>query len=143
MMTLPRKMSLVLLDDDPAMVRLLEKVITRNLGQRIEVVSFTAPEAAERWIDRNSCDVLLSDIEMPGKDGLEMLRLAKKRNAWTQVIFLTGHSTWGRISEALEAGASDYLLKPVDQQELISVLEHEWVRQTRWKAALAETLQGA
>ena len=59
---------------------------------------------------------------MPGPGGLELLRCAKRRNPCTQVLFLTGRSTLEALTDALELGATDYLLKPLDQAELISLV---------------------
>ena len=73
------------------------------------------------------------------RDGLELLQCAKRRNACTQVLFMTGHSTQEALLVALERGASDYLLKPVDQTELIELLKQSYQRQRRWKKALLGT----
>jgi DNA-binding NtrC family response regulator len=56
------------------------------------------------------------------------------------VIFITGRSTWDRIAEAIERGAADYLLKPVDCHQLTSVISQECERLTRWSLALRESL---
>ncbi|MEX2118819.1 MAG: response regulator [Pirellulales bacterium] len=138
-----RKLNLLVIDDDPAMVRLLTLVIERNLGDRMVVYGLSDPDEARRWLDQNCCDILISDLQMPGIDGLDMLRFAKRRNAWTQVIFITGHSTWDKIAEAVEYGASDYLLKPIDHHDLVTLLNQQYVRCARWQTAVLGTLQTA
>ncbi|HVX62752.1 MAG TPA: response regulator [Pirellulales bacterium] len=138
---LARKLNLLAVDDDPSIVRLLCNVVERRLGDRLAVHGETDSERAKQWLAENCCDLLISDLEMPGSGGLEMLRYAKGRNAWTQVIFITAYSTWERISEAIEYGASDYLLKPIDQDELIDVLEQQYVRCARWQRAVLGTLE--
>lgn len=142
-MTLKRKLNLLLLDDDASIVRLVEKYLQAGLTADIELHAMSDPEQARQWIEQHCCDILLSDIEMPGIDGLEMLRFAKQRNAWTQVIFMTGHSTWDRIAEAIENGATDYLLKPINREELIDVVSQQCARLTRWQQALSGTLKAA
>jgi DNA-binding NtrC family response regulator len=140
-MTTPTpKLNILLVDDDPAIVRLVSQVLQSHFGDRISLAGQTDSNAAIVWLDNNCCDLLLSDISMPGIDGLELLKLAKRRNAWTQVIFLTGHSTWERIDQAIESGASDYLLKPIDRRELIQLVEQTAARCARWRSAVAETL---
>ena len=138
-----RKLNLLVIDDDPSIVHLLTHIIEQRLGDRIAVQGETDPERGRRWLDENCCDLLISDLEMPGVSGLEMLRYAKSRNAWTQVIFVTAHSTWDKLSEAIEFGASDYLLKPVDHEEIIALLNQQYIRCARWQNAVLGTLQAA
>ena len=104
-----RKLNVLVIDDDPSIVRLLTLLIERRLGDKLNVCGLTDSGEALAWLERNCCDILVSDIDMPDVDGLQMLRYAKRRNAWTQVIFITAHSTWDRLTEAVEFGASDYL----------------------------------
>jgi len=136
-----RKLNLLVIDDDASIVRLLERVIERNLGDKMVVYGMTDSEQARQWLDQNCCDILISDLQMPGTDGLEMLRFAKQRHAWTQVIFITAHSTWDKIAKAVECGASDYLLKPIDQHDLVTLLSQQYVRCARWQTAVLGTLQ--
>ena len=120
-------------------MRLLAKVIERSLGDQIEIETLTDPKAARERIDKGGVNILLTDLEMPGINGLELLRCAKRRNAYTQVLFLTGHSSQDSLLDALELGATDYLLKPVDQNELLELIRQAYARQQRWRQALAET----
>jgi len=135
-----RKLNLVLVDDDPSVIRIARAMLANVIKDRMELFTFTDPRQAQHWIDENCCDLLFSDIEMPGVDGLEMLRFAKRRNAWTQVIFMTAHSSWDRITDALELGASNYLLKPLNRQEILPVVEQEYIRCARWQNAVRGTL---
>jgi DNA-binding NtrC family response regulator len=107
------------------------------------VTGLTDTGEARNWLEQNCCDILISDLQMPGADGLEMLRFAKRRNAWTQVIFVTAHSTWDKIAEAVEYGASDYLLKPIDLSDLVTLLNQQYVRCVRWQQAVLGTLAAA
>ena len=129
-------LNLLVVDDDPAILRLVTTFLNADLGDRVEIVGMSAPSAAKDWLSENRCDILISDIEMPGIDGLEMLRYAKQMNAWTQVVFMTGHSKWGHITEAVENGASDYLLKPIDRAELTTLIRQTCDRCTRWQTAV-------
>jgi DNA-binding NtrC family response regulator len=134
-----RTLNLVLLDDDPDLVRLVSKFLNQAFDQRLRVVGFTDPTAALDWIDRECCDILLSDVQMPGTDGLSVLRRAKVRNPWTQVILMTAHSSWESISEALENGASDYVLKPIHRDNLLTIVAETYGRIVRWQAAVGNT----
>ena len=136
-----RQLNLVILDDDPAVVRLVTTFLEGDLAEKFNIVSFTDPADAQQWIDEKCCDVLLSDIEMPGINGLEMLRFAKRRNSWTQVIFMTGHSSWERIATAIEQGATDYLVKPIQRDVLVELLSQAHQRASRWQQAVRETFE--
>ncbi len=138
--TSARTANLLVVDDDPSMVRLLTKIIERELEGEVELTSLVDPKEARQWIESNVVDIMVTDLEMPGIDGLELLRCAKHKNPCTQVLFMTGHSTLGALSNALESGATDYLLKPLDQAEFIELVSDALRRQRRWKEALAGTM---
>ncbi len=138
MATKPRT-KLLLVDDDRSTICLLTGVIERSMNDEIDLESLTSSEEALSRIEAGGVDILLTDLEMPGVNGLELLQCAKRRNACTQVLFMTGHSTQEALLVALERGASDYLLKPVDQTELIELLKQSHQRQRRWKKALLGT----
>lgn len=134
-----RRSNVLLVDDDPSIVRFVEKCVTTALSDRLVVTSTTDSREAQSLLDDQSFDILLTDIEMPDLDGLSLLRIAKDRNAWTKVIFITGHSSLGRITHAMEQGASDYLVKPLDREQLASVLVEHLNQIDRWKIALKAT----
>lgn len=132
---------LAVLDDDFSILQLVGAYLRSYFGDRVDVTLLNSPEEARQFLDSHACDILLSDIEMPETDGLEMLDFAKKRNSWTQVVFMTGFSSWDRISAAIERGAADYLLKPIDRQELAHIIEGQIARSIRWKRAVLGTLR--
>jgi DNA-binding NtrC family response regulator len=136
-----RKVSVIVVDDDAAITRLVALYLEAELEYRVSVQTFNDAHLAQQQIDGHGCDLLISDIEMPGLDGLEMLRFCKHRNPWTQVIFMTAHSTWDRLNEAIEHGASDYLLKPIMREELTRVVLNECDRLGRWRQAVAGTFR--
>lgn len=134
---------IAVLDDDPALVRLVQKLLHYSLGESVSIETFSSPAQFENWLDSHCCDLLLTDIEMPEADGLAVLRIVKKRNAWTQVIMLTGASTSDRLIEAIEFGASDYLVKPVQTAALNEVVMQAVQRIRRWRRAFVATHVGA
>ena len=135
-----RTTQLLLIDDDPSMVRLLTTVLKREFHDDIEIVALEKPLVALQWIQYHVVDILITDLEMPEVNGLDLLKAAKRRNACTQVFFMTGHSTLDALVDAMELGATDYLLKPLDQMELIEVIKDARKRLRRWQEALAGTM---
>ncbi len=79
--------------------------------------------AVERLRDDGPFDLLLLDIRMPGKDGVEVMRAAREIAPDTVIILLTGHATVESAVAALREGAHDYLMKPVATEELLRSLE--------------------
>lgn len=128
--------TLLIVDDDANMVRLVTSIIERSFRAAIKVESLTDSTAAVARIERGGISILLTDLDMPEINGLELLRCAKSRNASTQVLFLTGKSHHGVLLEALELGASDYILKPVDRQVLIDLVRESLARHHRWQKAI-------
>ena len=134
------KTRLLLIDDDPSMVRLLTTVLKREFDDDVEIVALEHSQAALQWIEHHVVDILITDLEMPQINGLDLLKAAKRRNACTQVFFMTGNSTLDALVDAMESGATDYLLKPLDQMELVEIIKDARKRQRRWQEALAGTM---
>lgn len=135
-----RKMTVLAVDDDASAQRLISRTIDRKLADRFSLTTFEQSTDALRWLDEHCCDLVLTEIVLPEVDGLEVMRAAKRRNAWTQFVVCTGHSTVSRLTDAVEGGAADYLLKPIKTEELVSILEQQYARFARWQSAVARTL---
>jgi DNA-binding NtrC family response regulator len=134
---------LVLIDDDPALVRLLTAITRRSFRHDIEMQPYSDPTLARDCLERELIDIVVTDLEMPEINGLEILRLAKRRNPCAQVLLVTGHSSVNALLEALEHGASDYLLKPIDEKSFLQLVGDALARVVRWREALAGTLSAS
>ncbi len=110
-------------DDEPWAVYRLQKLIDWN-GKQFEVIS-TASDglSALEIIKKEHPDLLLSDIRMPGLDGLKLVREIHSVSPETTVILITGFSEFSYAQEALRQGVFDYLVKPVKKEELLGVLD--------------------
>ncbi|PDO10750.1 MAG: hypothetical protein BLM47_05265 [Candidatus Reconcilbacillus cellulovorans] len=73
---------------------------------------------AKRILEEHRVDILISDIEMPGEDGLELQQWIREHSPATETIFLTGHANFAYAQKALQLNSFDYVLKPVDHDEL-------------------------
>ena len=130
---------LLIVDDDVQILRLVEKVLKRSLGDVISIESVSCVEDAINRIDRGDVELLVTDLEMPGVSGLELLKRAKQQKPCTQVVLMTGSCNSDALLDALEMGASDYLVKPVDFQMLDQLVCESVQRLARWKQAFRET----
>ena len=108
----------ILVADDNQNMR---EVLTRVLAS--EGYDVTTAESAERALDllnTNHYPLIISDIRMPGMNGIELLQKIRATDSDTQVIIMTKHATLDTAISALRAGAYDYLLKPFEDLSLIS-----------------------
>jgi len=107
----------VLLVDD-------EKDFVETLAERLEMrgfdvkTSFSGDEALD-LIQKHKFDVIVLDVLMPGKDGMETLKEIKKIKPLLQVIMLTGHATVETAIAGMKLGAFDYLIKPTQTMDLV------------------------
>jgi len=107
----------VLLVDDE--VEFLETVTKRLERRRLSVTSAHSGEEALHCLAAASADVVVLDVKMPGLDGIETLRRIKSDHPLVEVIMLTGHASVEAAIEGMELGAFDYLMKPVEFDELL------------------------
>jgi len=105
----------LVVDDDVSILRILKQLLQEK-GYQV----FTAGDGGKALnvIDDNEFDLIITDLMMPGVDGLEVLRKAKERSTRTQVIMITGFATLDSAIDALKFGAFDYIRKPFKLAEL-------------------------
>lgn len=114
----------ILIVDDEQIVR--DGLVFTFEGGRYEIdIVGTADNGIEAVpvIEQHKPDIVLTDIKMPGMDGLELAQWIREHYPEIKVIFLTGYSDFDYARNALKLEVSDYLLKPVDEDELFKILE--------------------
>ncbi len=111
----------LLIVDDERSVRESCREVARSLGCDVEVAG--SPEQAYRALAATSTDVVLLDLRLPGKSGLEVLEEIKQRRPETLVIVMTGFATVQSAVQAMKLGAYDYITKPFNFEELRLALE--------------------
>jgi DNA-binding NtrC family response regulator len=114
------KIKLLLVDD--------EKDFIESLAERLELREFDVKTAlngddAINLIDKNEFDVIVLDVKMPGKSGIETLKEIKNINQLSQVIMLTGHATVESAIQGMKLGAYDYIMKPTVTEDLIELIK--------------------
>jgi two-component system, NtrC family, nitrogen regulation response regulator GlnG len=108
-----------LVDDDASIRWVLERAL-KNAGMMPRL--FDAAEAALAILANEAPDVLMTDIRMSGKSGLELLRSAHERYPDLPVIVMTAHSDLGSAVSAYESGAFEYLPKPFDVDQAVDLV---------------------
>ena len=110
----------MLVDDE---VEFLETLIKRMKKRNVDITGVKSGEEALLSLDQNQVDVVVLDVRMPGMDGIEALKEIKKRHPLIEVIMLTGHANMEVAVQGMELGAFDYLMKPMDIDELLYKVE--------------------
>ncbi len=106
----------LLVDDEEQFI----DILSNRLETRGFVVNkaFSGDEAID-LVSKQEVDVVILDVVMPGRDGIETLKQLKQLRPLTEVIMLTGHGTVDTAIEGMKLGAYDYLIKPTDTKDLI------------------------
>jgi EAL domain-containing protein (putative c-di-GMP-specific phosphodiesterase class I) len=135
---------ILVVDDETGQRRVLGQLLGRA-GYRVT----TAANGVEAvtLLERDRFDAILSEVSMPGLDGIGLLRTVRERDLDVPVLLMTGAGTVDSVAAAVEYGAAVYLIKPLDPERLLSALEravraHE-VALTAREAALAFDKPGA
>ncbi len=105
-------------DDEQNLRRVLVALLRRDGHDVVQAAS--GPEAIDRLGD---VDVVITDLRMPGADGMEVLRTATKNFPQTPVIMITAYGSVGQAVEAIKAGAFDYIEKPFEQDSIRTIIE--------------------
>jgi DNA-binding NtrC family response regulator len=111
----------VLIVDDEA--DFLDTLIKRLRRRRIDVRAAESAGEALTILESEPMDVVVLDVRMPQMDGIRLLERIKARYPGIEVIMLTGHASLEAAVEGMGLGAFDYLMKPVDIDELIYKLQ--------------------
>lgn len=112
--------SVLVVDDEPLLLRAYRRMLE---GHGFEVHTAADGAAAVAMLAGKRFEAILSDISMPGMDGLALLREVRKRDLDVPVVLMTGSPALETAMAALDNGALRYLVKPVDGSDLIAALE--------------------
>jgi len=118
----------VLLVDDEE--EFLETLVKRIQKRKVNATGVRSGEEALRFLEKSPADVVVLDVRMPGMDGIETLRALKRQYPLTEVIMLTGHASLEVAIEGMELGAFDYLMKPVEIDDLLYKIQDAHKRRT-------------
>ena len=129
----------LVVDDDPALLEALPE----TLRLRMNGVTVDTADSAAAALDRiasQDYDAIVTDIKMPGMDGLALLSEIRARRPDTPILIITGHGEHALAMHALRGGAYDFIQKPIDRDHFVASLHrairaHEQSRRTRDRQA--------
>ena len=132
------KSTLLIVDDEPGPRTFLKEFLTDS-GYLVKVAASGREALDLIRSDADNLRLVLTDLAMPGMDGLALLKEAREAQPELDFIIMTAHATVQSAITALRAGASDYLLKPLELDEvLIRVRKALAVRETEARAERLE-----
>lgn len=121
----PNKCRVLLVDDE---TEFLETLIKRLRKRNMSVEAVSSGEEALSFLQSNPVDVVVLDVRMPGMDGIQTLNAIKTTHPLIEVIMLTGHANVEVAVRGMDLGAFDYLMKPMDIDELVYKIEDAYKR---------------
>ena len=110
-------MKIMLVDDEERFLSTTQKLLTKK---GIDAVTAASGAEALETLMHKYIHVVILDVKMPGMDGNEVLKEIKRRFPLVEVIMLTGHATVESAIDGLKSGATDYLMKPTEIDDLIA-----------------------
>jgi DNA-binding NtrC family response regulator len=115
-----KKLTVLVVEDELNLQVLLKRIIQKE-GFHVH----TANNGLEalKFVEENTIDIVLTDIKMPGMDGIELLHQIKAIDSLIEVIIMTAFATVDTAVEALKKGARDYIRKPFDLEEVIEAIQ--------------------
>ncbi|MBC2736904.1 MAG: response regulator [Desulfobacteraceae bacterium] len=126
-------MTVLFVDDEPDF---LQTLLKRMRKRSVNASGVGSGEEALVHLAQSPADVVVLDVRMPGMGGIETLRAIKKKTPLTEVVMLTGHASLEVAREGMENGAFDYLMKPVDIDDLLYKIQDAFHKKTIQEAKI-------
>ncbi|MFV0466824.1 MAG: response regulator [Lachnospiraceae bacterium] len=116
-------MKVLLVDDEIIALNMLKKRVDWVKYGFSEILTAQDVNTAKAVLEKHTVDLIITDIEMPGEDGLSLIRYVRSAYPSVECIFITCHASFDYIKEAMKYQARDYVLKPIDFDELHELLQ--------------------
>ena len=135
-----KSLKVLIVDDEED---LLDTLVDRMKMRGINVSGVGSGEQALRHLSQNVIDVVVMGFRMPGMDGVETLKQIKRSNPLVEVIMLTGFACAKTATRVMELGAFDFLLKPIEIDQLIYKIQDAYLVKTLKETMVQEKSQSA
>ncbi|MEK4348829.1 response regulator [Paenibacillus sp. FSL P4-0184] len=116
-------MNILIADDERAIREGIKRTI-RSIYPDYCVYVAASTEEAVKIMEEQSIHIVLTDILMPGMNGLEFMRISKRRYPYVKWVVISAHSEFAYAQEAVRLGARDYLLKPIGKSKLLEIISN-------------------
>lgn len=112
---------LLIIEDENTLCQSLQRVLCRE-GYVVDVAD--SAESAFKLLEKKSFDLIITDIILPGLSGIELLGSYRKQHPSQKVIVITAYASLRTVVEAIEAGACDFIIKPIIHDEMKKVVRN-------------------
>jgi signal transduction histidine kinase/CheY-like chemotaxis protein len=112
----PIKPHILVVDDEPEMCNICMRALQ---GRGYQVTAIHESTKAPDLIARQAYDLLLTDLKMPGVDGLQLAALARQRDPTAAIVMMTAYASYEHLHQAMQSGISDFVSKPFDLSQLV------------------------
>ncbi|PYM80753.1 MAG: hypothetical protein DME13_21980 [Candidatus Rokuibacteriota bacterium] len=120
----------LVVDDDPALLQALPEALRLRMSGVAVDTANSATAALDRMVGRDY-DAIVTDIKMPGMDGLALLTEIRTRRPDTPILIITGHGEHALAIQALRGGAYDFIHKPIDRDQIVGSLQRAMAAHAR------------
>lgn len=134
---MPENVSVLVVDDEEVVLESVRKVLKDDEEHHFSVDTALSAAAGLDLMGQNTYDIVVTDLMMPGIDGLQFIDRIRELAPPTKVVMITGYATMRTALQALRKGAFDYIAKPFTKDELRGVVKNA-ARQVRVPEAEAE-----
>jgi DNA-binding NtrC family response regulator len=133
---------ILIIDDERDMLVLLERILSSAVAH--EIVQTDDPLQVPGLLKNNRFDVVITDLKMPYRNGIQVLEMVKEKNETTAVIIMTAYGSIDSAIEATRKGAYDYITKPFRKERILHVVEKaiKWQQLQKENVYLREKLGG-
>src|SRR4030042_34964 len=132
---------MLIVDDEPDMLKLLSMILREKTPY--EITTTNNPLEAKELAKQGGFDLVISDLKMPGLDGMEIIDAVKKIDEDIPVIIITAFASVESASEAIQKGGFDFITKPFRKEQILFTIDKalKWLKVQRENKMLKEQLK--
>jgi len=132
---------ILIIDDEPDMLKLLSMIIREK--SPYEVTTTNNPVEAIELVKKGGFDLVISDLKMPGLDGIEIIEAVKRLDEDTPVVIITAYGTVESASEAMLKGGFDFITKPFRKEQILFTIDKalKWLKLQKENKALKDQIK--
>ena len=132
---------ILIIDDEPDMLKLLSMILREKTPYEISTTN--NPLEALELIKNGRFDLVISDLKMPGLDGIEIIEAVKRLDEDTPVVIITAYGTVESASEAMLKGGFDFITKPFRKEQILFTIDKalKWLKLQKENKALKEQIK--
>lgn len=132
---------ILVVDDELDMLALLAMIISEKTDHKVTTTN--NPLEVVQFVKERKCDLIISDLKMPGMDGIELIAEIRKIDQFIPILVITAYGSIDSAEEAINKGAYDYITKPFRKEQILIAIDRalEWKNMKKEISELKEEKQ--